>query len=411
MPGEATIHIIDSTNRDGVRTANLNLSPLQKTMINLQLNELGVAESEMGVAVSRYQDNYISGNLKLQELGVLSPIKLRGWINAMQDEEEAVTKTKLKHIYLSVPSYGPLIRAHYGEGWDLERVVGEVCKAISKAKKAGMESVTVGLTDSARLPDAELVKAAKRFRDCGADRYRYCDTWGYDNPFTIQPRAQTLASEVKIPIELHCHDDLGMAVANAVSGALGVIDAGVDAYICTTLHGVGERAGNCDLTSVLLALTKSKGMRDKPVLGDDIRLSKMWKLGRYAAYALRWPISPRAVAFGSQSQIGTTGVHVDGVVREVQDLEVYNIESLGRTEPDIVETGRWITSGGQAGVRGFRNIYGRFEIEFKNEEEARTILDLTRVATIENHLPLTGDELRFIARYPDIAREIMRQCW
>jgi isopropylmalate/homocitrate/citramalate synthase len=411
MPGEATIHIIDSTNRDGVRTANLNLSPLQKTMINLQLNELGVAESELGVAVSRYQDNYISGNLKLQELGVLSPIRLRGWINAMQDEEEAVTKTKLKHIYLSVPSYGPLIRAHYGEGWDLERVVGEVCKAINRAKKAGMESVTVGLTDSARLPDEELVKAAQRFRDSGADRYRYCDTWGYDNPFTIRSRVQTLASETKIPIELHCHDDLGMAVANSVAGAMGAIAAGVDAWICTTLHGVGERAGNCDLTSVLLALTKSKGMRENPVLGDDIRLSKLWKLGRYAAYALRWPISPRSVAFGSQSQIGTTGVHVDGVVREVQDLEVYNIESLGRTEPDIVETGRWITSGGHAGVRGFRNIYGRFEIEFKNEEEARTILDLTRVATIENHLPLTGDELRFIAKYPEIAREIMRQCW
>ncbi len=411
MPGEASIHIIDTTNRDGVRTANLNLSPLQKTMINLQLNELGICESEIGVAVSRYQDNYINGNLRLQEIGVLTPIRLRGWINAMKTEEEAVTRTKLKHVYLSVPSYAPLIRAHYGEGWDLERVIGEVCKAIGKAKKSGMESVTVGLTDSARIPDADLLRAATRLRDAGVDRYRYCDTWGYDNPFTIRPRVKRLGDELKIPIEIHCHDDLGMAVANALAGAFGALDAGVDAYITTTLHGVGERAGNADLAAVLLALTRSKGMRDKPVLGDDIRFSKMWKLGRYAAYALRWPISPRAVAFGAQATIGTTGVHVDGVVREVQDLEVYNIESLGRTEPDIVETGRWITSGGQAGVRGFRNIYGRFEIEFKNDEEAKTILDLTRVATIENHLPLTGDELRFIAKYPDVAREIMRQCW
>jgi hypothetical protein len=100
-------------------------------------------------------------------------------------------------------------------------------------------------------------------------------------------------------------------------------------------------------------------------------------------------------------------MHIDGAVREVQDFEVYNIESLGRTEPDVVETGRWVMTGAYAGVRGFRNIYGRLEIEFKNDEEARMILDLTRMANMQNHLPLTGDELRFIARHPDIAREIM----
>jgi homocitrate synthase NifV len=408
---QGQIHIIDTTNRDGVRSASLCLSPLQKTMINLQLNELGVAETELGVAATRYETHYINGNCKLQEIGVLAPIRLRGWVNAIpRDIEEAVKQTRLKHLYLSLPSYGPHIQAHYGHDWNLERVVDEVCLAIQRAKKSGVETITVGKQDSSRSSDSDLLMVARKTRDAGADRYRYCDTWGFENPWTIRPRVQMLAAELKMPIELHCHDDLGLAVANAMAGALGAIDAGVDAYITTTLHGVGERAGNTDLVSVLLALTKSKQLREQSLIGDRINLSKTWKLARYAGYALRWPGSPRQVGLGCNTST-TPGMHVDGVVRELQDFEVYNVEELGRTEPDLVETGRWIMTGGYAGVRGFRNIYGRLEIEFKDEEEARLVLDLARMANMQNHLPLTSDELKFIARHPEIAREIMSQSW
>jgi isopropylmalate/homocitrate/citramalate synthase len=412
MPSRGEIHIIDTTNRDGVRTAELCLSPLQKTMINLQLNELGVAESELGVAATRYEFNYINGNCKLQELGELAPIRLRGWITAMRSEVAQVVKhTRLKHLYLSVPSYSPLIQARFGKDANLESVIGEVCHTIDAAKQRGIETICVGKTDSARATDAELLMLAKKARDAGADRYRYCDTWGYENPFTIRQRVQWLASELKIPIELHCHDDLGMAVANSIAGALGALDAGVDAYISTTVQGVGERSGNTDLIALLLALMKSKDLRDQPLLGDEIKLPKLWRLGRYTAHALHWPISPCAVGIGANATRGSSGIHVDGMVRETQAGEVYNIEELGRAEPDPVETGRWIMTGGYAGVRGFRNIYGKLEIEFKDEEEAHLILDLARMANMQNHLPLIGDELRFIARYPEIAREIMSQNW
>jgi len=412
MPNQGEIHILDTTNRDGVRTAELCLSPLQKTMINLQLNELGIAESELGVAATRYESSYINGNLKLQARGVLTPLRLRGWITAMRSElEQVLEHTRLKHRYLSVPGYGPLIRARFGKDYNLGRVVDEVCRTIELAKQRGVESVTVGKTDSSRSPDSDLMLVARKTRDAGADRYRYCDTWGFENPFTIRKRIEWLASELKTPIELHCHDDLGLAVANSIAGPPGALDAGVDAYITTTLHGVGERAGNTDLISVILALLKSKELRDQPLLGDPIKLAKLWRVGRYAAHALRWPISPRQVGLGLNATMSHTSIHVDGAVRETQDFEVYNIEELGRAEPEIVETGRWIMTGGFAGVRGFRNIYGKLEIEFKDEEEAHLVLDLARMANIQNHRPLTGDELRFIARYPDIAREIMSQSW
>ncbi len=73
-----------------------------------------------------------------------------------------------------------------------------------------------------------------------------------------------------MPIELHCHGDLGMAVANSIAGAKGVIDGGQDAYINTTINGIGERAGNADLIAVILALTKSKGFARKIPAGGQI---------------------------------------------------------------------------------------------------------------------------------------------
>lgn len=412
MPSKGEIHIIDTTNRDGVRTAELCLSPLQKTMINLQLNELGIAESELGVAGTRYEWGYLNANSRLQELGILAPIRLRGWLTGMRSElEEVIKHTRLRHLYLSVPSYGPQIQARFGKDYNLEKVVDEVCWTIELAKERGIETVSVGKTDSSRSSDSDLMLVAKKTRDAGADRYRYCDTWGFENPFSIRQRVAWLGRELQRPIEVHCHDDLGLAIANSIAGALGALDAGVDAYLTTTVLGVGERAGNTDLLALLLALKKCKELRDQPLLGDEIKLAKLWRLGRYTARALRWPISPRQVGLGEQATTGHASIHVDGAVRETQAFEVYNVEELGRAEPEIVETGRWIMTGGFAGVRGFRNIYGKLEIELRSEEEAHLVLDLARMANMQNHLPLTGDELRFIARYPEIAREIMSQNW
>ncbi|MBI4703042.1 MAG: homocitrate synthase [Deltaproteobacteria bacterium] len=409
MPTEARIHIIDTTNRDGVRTSRLCLSPLQKTMINLQLNELGICETEVGLAATHHEANYINGNCKLQKLGVLAPICLRGWINALRsDVEQAVTHTQLTHLYMSIPSHAWFLRSRLGPGWSLERVADEVCAALEQARRAKIQSVTVGMQDSARASDADLMMIARRVRSAGADRYRYCDTWGFENPWSIRARVKMLAEELKMPIELHCHDDLGLAVANAIAGALGALDAGVDAYIQTTVNGVGERAGIADLVSVILALKKSRSLRERELVGDQIDLPKAWKLARYAAYALRWPISPRQVALGCNAAV-TAGTHIDGAVSEVQDCEVYNVEELGHTEPDIIETGRWVASGVYEGIKGFRNIYGKLEIEFKDQAEATLVLDLVRMASAQNHQPLTGDELRFIAHHPDVAKEIMTQ--
>ena len=79
---------------------------------------------------------------------------------------------------------------------------------------------------------------------------------------------------------------------------------------------------------------------------------------------------------------------------------------MGRGDPETVETGRRITAGEYSGIKGFRNVFQKLEVSFKNESEANNILDLVRYANVHNQKPLVEEELRFIAKYPDIARRI-----
>ena len=176
-------------------------------------------------------------------------------------------------------------------------------------------------------------------KEHGATRLRYCDTLGYDNPFTIYNSAKMLAEEVKIPIELHCHGDLGMAVATSLARAKGAIDGGQDAYINTTINGIGERAGNADLVATILAVTKSKGFGEKYEMGDNVDLSKAWKIARYTSYSFDVPIPINQPAVGANAFAHESGIHADGVLKDPENYELYGFKELGRGEPEFVDTG------------------------------------------------------------------------
>ena len=237
--------------------------------------------------------------------------------------------------------------------------------------------------------------------------FRYCDTLGYEDPKTTYDRIYKIAREIQMPIELHFHNDLGMAVACSVMGAKAAIDAGVDAYINTAINGMGERAGNADLVSCLLAILKSAGFSNKYQIDPNIDLSKAWKLAKYTSYAFGVPIPINQPAVGDNAFAHESGIHADGALKDRRNYELYDFEELGRGEPEIIETGRMITTGEYGGIKGFRNVYDNLEIEFKDEHEARNILELARYANVHTQKPLTSSELRFIYYYPDVAAKIM----
>ena len=401
------IYIIDVTNRDGVQTSRLGLAKLQKTVINIMLNEMGIYGSEFGFPVTRHETNYLNANLELAHKGVLKPIVLSGWMRAIkEDVKKAVELTSVENVNLSISTSEQMTQGKFQGRKTRDDVLKMMTQAVDYARKKKLKIIGVNAEDASRTDMQFLLKFAKAAKDHGADRIRYCDTLGYDDPFTIYKRIKILASEVKLPIELHCHNDLGMVVACSIAGAKGAIDAGCDAYINTTINGMGERAGNADLVSVVLAVKYSSGLKGKYHLDERIKLNHAWKIAKYASYAFRVPIPVNQPGVGSNAFAHESGIHADGALKDRRNYELYDFEELGRGEPEIIETGRRITAGEYSGIKGFRDVYDRLEIKFKDDSEATELLELVRYANVHTQQPLTHSELRFIAAHPDIARKI-----
>jgi homocitrate synthase NifV len=370
---------------------------------------MGVFQSEFGFPTTKHETNYLQANLELAEMGVLQPIRLGGWIRAIVSDVETTFKLipNIRHLNLSISTSDQMLRGKFQGRKKREDIINEMVAAVDAAKALGAETIGVNAEDASRTDLNFLIKFGQAAKEHGADRLRYCDTLGYDNPFTIYETTKALAENIGIAIEVHCHGDLGMAVANSLAGAKGALDGGQDAYINTTINGIGERAGNADLVAVVLATTKSKGFAGKYQLGKPIDLSKAWKIAKFASYAFGIEIPINQPGVGANAFAHSSGIHADGVLKDPENYELYSFKELGRGEPVKVETGREIIAGQYSGISGFSHIMGKMEVSFSSKEEAHEILELVRYANVESHKPLVEDELLFIAKYPKIAKKLL----
>lgn len=403
------VYIIDVTNRDGVQTSRIGLAKLEKTIINMYLNEMGVFQSEFGFPFTYHEKNYINANLELAELGFLKPIRLEGWLRALKKDVDLAYELspKIKHLNLSISTSDLMLELKFQGKIDHKQVIQSMQEAVKTAYAKGAETVGVNAEDASRTRLEFLIEFAQAAKEAGAKRVRYCDTLGTDEPLTIYERMKTLAQKAQIPLEMHCHNDLGMGVGCSVAGAKGIIDGGQDAYINTTINAVGERAGNADLLSVLLALKYAQGFKDKDLFPQNIKLDKIWAFAKYASYAFGIPLPMNQVGVGANAFAHESGIHADGALKNRRNYELYDYEELGRGEPELVDTGRMITVGEYSGIKGFQNVFGKLEVEFKDDKEATKVLELVRYANVHTQKPLTREELIFIAKYPEQARQIM----
>lgn len=407
MSNKPKIFLIDVTNRDGVQTSRICLSKLQKTMLNIYLNEMGIFQAEFGFPLTRHETNYLNANLELAKKDPLFTIRLGGWLRATKDDVKNAFKLvpHLKHLNLSISTSDQMITNKFKGKLDHESVIKEMNEAVKEAAHLGAESIGVNAEDASRTRIEYLIEFASSAKKAGATRIRYCDTLGCDTPFSIYERIKLLAEAVGIPIEVHCHNDLGLVVANSIAGAKAANDSGVDAYINTCVNGMGERAGNADLVSVILAIKYGNGMQEY-ALDERIDLKKAWKICKYASYAFGVSIPINQPGVGANAFAHESGIHADGALKDRRNYELYDYEELGRGEPEIIETGRKITAGEYSGIKGFRNVYEKIEVAFQDDAEAARVLELVRYANVHNQKPLVDDELKFIAKYPDIARKI-----
>ena len=273
------VHILDVTNRDGVQTARTGLSKFGKTMVNFYLAKLGVAQSEIGFPFLFHEVPYVRANVALAEAGAFGDLRLSGWCRAVPGDVEQSVPLGLRHYNLSISTSDQMIAHKFRGKLDRAAIIGEMTAAVAAAKAGGAKTIGVNAEDGSRTDDGFLTEFALAAREAGADRVRYCDTIGGDSPHRIRERFAKLASATGMPVETHCHNDLGMAVANSVSGALGDLDAGQDAWVNTCINGIGERSGNADLLvghpRVPARLRRRRPGRDRrparPVVGPQVR--------------------------------------------------------------------------------------------------------------------------------------------
>ena len=403
------IYLIDVTNRDGVQTSRILLSKLAKTMLNIYLDRMGLFQSEVGFPTLKHEVNYINANLDLAKKGVIKHLRLEGWCRAIPEDIELTFKNcpDIKHLNISISTSDIMIDGKFQGRKTWKDILHSMVEALKAAKALGAETVGVNAEDASRTETGKLIEFALAAKEHGADRFRYCDTLGADDPISIYQKIKKIAEASRIDLEMHCHNDLGMAEAVSLAGAQGAIESGVDAYINTTINGYGERAGNCDLVSIILALNYSHGFEDKVHLADSVDLKKSWKLARYASYAFDIPIPIKQVGVGANAFAHESGIHADGALKDRRNYELYDPEDVGRGEPEMLHTGRVITTGEYGGLKGFAHVYENLGIHFHNDKEARKILELVQYANLHTQKPLTDDELVFIAENPEIVSKIL----
>jgi isopropylmalate/homocitrate/citramalate synthase len=395
-----TIHFLDVTNRDGVQTARTGLSKFGKTMVNFYLARLGVAQSEIGFPFLFHEVPYVRANVALAEAGAFGPLRLSGWCRAVAADVESALPHGLRHYNLSISTSDQMIENKFRGRLDRDAVIREMVAAVQTAKEGGAETVGVNAEDGSRTDDGFLTDFALAAKDAGADRVRYCDTIGGDTPERIRERFAKLAAIAGVPIETHCHNDLGLAVANSLSGALGDLDAGQDAWINTCINGIGERAGNADLLSCILALAHGFGLASETEMGDPIDLSWARRLAWWASYAFGQPLALNQPGVGRNAFAHESGIHADGALKDRHNYELYDDEALGPFPQDWhSRPGRVILTGEYGGKAGFRHVMEGLSIDVSGADED-LVFQLVQLCGASTGRSLTDDELRLIARYP-----------
>src|SRR5215472_19372623 len=233
--GMPAVRFLDVTNRDGVQTARTGLSKFGKTMVNSYLAKLGVTQSEIGFPFLFHEVPYVKANVALAEAGAFGDLRLSGWCRAVTSDVERSLPLGLRHYNLSISTSDQMIAHKFRGKLDRAAIISEMTAAVRAAKEGGAETIGVNAEDGSRTDNAFLTEFALAAKEAGACRLRYCDTIGGDSPHRIRERFAHLAAATGMPVETHCHNDLGMAVANSVSGALGDLDAGHDAWVNTCI--------------------------------------------------------------------------------------------------------------------------------------------------------------------------------
>lgn len=308
----STVVIDDTTLRDGEQSAGVAFTSDEKISIATTLSDMGVPELEIGIPAMGPEEQEVMKAISSS----VTKSKLLAWCRMTQKDLDAARKTGVDIVDLSIPVSDQQIKHKLGSNRsNLKQVVSRLVK---QATDYGFD-VCVGCEDASRADLDFITEVAELAQSAGARRIRYADTLGILQPFSTQEKISFIRQYTDLEIEMHAHDDFGLATANT----LAAVTAGAT-HINTTVNGLGERAGNAALEELVMGLEYLYHIQT----GVDVsRISEVSKQVEKAS-GRKIPWQKSIVGEGVFSH--EAGIHVDGLMKSKNNYESIDPERLGR---------------------------------------------------------------------------------
>lgn len=355
------ITIDDTTLRDGEQSAAVAFSIDEKIDIATSLAAIGVSELEIGIP-SMGSDERESIQA-ITRLGLNT--RLLVWAR-MHEQDLSVCKGLDVHMVdLSIPVsdqqiYNKLNKDH---GW----VLSSIRRHVQQAIEMGFE-VCVGGEDASRARPDFLLQVVEAAQAAGAKRFRFADTVGLMEPFGVLASIKTLRNETDLDIEMHAHDDIGLATANTLAAVVGGAT-----HVNTTVCGLGERAGNAALEEVVVCLQNLYNYD----LG--INLKTYPTLAEKVASASGRPIPWSKSLVGEGVYTHESGIHVDGLLKDVRNYQGVSPDIIGREHKLII--------GKHSGSHAVKKAYMDLGIELDDIQVQIILTQIRRHVSTTKKLP------------------------
>ena len=345
------VRIFDTTLRDGEQTPGVSLSPEKKLNIAKKLDVLGIDAIETGFPVisdgERESVKMITNeNLKAELFGLARTNK---------KDIDASIDCGLDYIHTFIATSD--IHLEYKLKMTRDEALGKAIEAVEYGKSHGLQ-VEFSAEDATRTDREFLKQVFGEVAKAGADRIDIPDTVGYSTPQYIGQITKDAIDVTNLPISVHCHNDFGLAVANAISG----IQAGAQcAHV--TINGIGERAGNASLEELVMALNS---LQFEQKWETNINTKLLYDTSRYVSKLIGISVQPNKAIVGENAFGHESGIHTHGVLNNPLTYEPISPEIVGRT--------RWLQVGKHAGIHGMNAILKEYVIE-PNDEQTKQILE------------------------------------